>query len=914
MTHNRPHPLAPLNRHIGLYLQLFQPKCGVRFCETDRYDQRRPVSDPSTLPSTRASSCVPVESSPCLPGTSSELDQLTEVTVDSRSVTPSSSSSRPGRRARRLAQVTPRDQRIHLAVFATRDYAVNDIIVGCEGSFADLTEEEDLRLRGLHPPLDGHPDFSHLVNSRGKFQVFCGPARFVNHDCQNNVVLLREGFTIKFKVVKPIRADQEILTSYGANYFGEANCECMCATCEKAGRGFYSEDPPASQSVSAAMSTRIGAELSSIDLAATCPSDGMSSPLSIKDEGEEHSVIRPIGTPLANDVEHVLNMTTNVLRAVESRTKGANDAASYDSKPLVKPRARPGRPPGSKKTSIPAPAVNRLDSDDSRPSQPANPSRSSSLRRHQSRASLATAQLASRRPGSYVTSVRFIPTNDLTLPVYGFRERPDTTEAYTERRCAAEQPADATSAPSSVFEAPTGVESDSKVEAEPSVSVLTPVPTRRKTYWITSKQRQLGLLPWESNLAPSQGSPVGSTSNGISNPTSLDPRRYSSITPSLLGPSGSERRRLNSTVVEDAQASDEVPTDLLRKRKRATSETKLEPRLPKRSYWISTRDKQLGIVPWEPPQVTPPLSTPPITRATRSAQKAIQGVEPFKGLPSAPRGSRLNFRVIEQGTQEAGLLDSAIGRELLGFRPSTHNRSNPHPKRSTMLSTTSASPSETNETLAQDYEAEEPPGQSEAALRTVKPLSAAKRRKVHGMTPRTLGRKQKINSDATPDVEVRGEGGESGSSEVISTMTDAEGDERAVEGVRDVSEGESSVPRSTPIEFESPDAILESVVAIGSWSARRSSGLGMGPRPSRESGSSLESDRSCPRSIEGVKVGSKPISGSPPRIKDMGQDRHGARENDVMVMDEEEIDMLEEGEEAHVVAMVRAAVDEAQTS
>ncbi|OAV88001.1 hypothetical protein PTTG_07417, partial [Puccinia triticina 1-1 BBBD Race 1] len=83
--------------------------------------------------------------------------------------------------AQRRASTEPYNKLTHLAVFAAREYAPNDIIAGCKGSFADLTKQEDLKLRSnahlpLHPARAGSPaipprestDFSHIVNSRGK--------------------------------------------------------------------------------------------------------------------------------------------------------------------------------------------------------------------------------------------------------------------------------------------------------------------------------------------------------------------------------------------------------------------------------------------------------------------------------------------------------------------------------------------------------------------------------------------------------------------------------------------------------------------------------------------------------------------------------------------------------------------------
>lgn len=78
-------------------------------------------------------------------------------------------------------------------------------------------------------------NFSIVSSSRTKTQaIFLGPARFANHDCDANARLIPVG-TIDMEVHarRTIRPDEEITVSYGEDYFGENNCDCLCATCEK---------------------------------------------------------------------------------------------------------------------------------------------------------------------------------------------------------------------------------------------------------------------------------------------------------------------------------------------------------------------------------------------------------------------------------------------------------------------------------------------------------------------------------------------------------------------------------------------------------------------------------------------------------------------------------------------------------
>ncbi|WAQ93012.1 hypothetical protein PtA15_18A68 [Puccinia triticina] len=476
-----------LGKHIGLYLQLFLPKCGIRFCETDRYDQRRQAPPSPAAQAARQRSRI----------RPNELRDLL---------------------AQRRASTEPYNKLTHLAVFAARDYAPNDIIAGCEGSFADLTEQEDL-----------NTDFSHIVNSRGKFQVFCGPARFVNHDCDNNAVLLREGFTIKFKVTKHIKAGQEILTSYGTNYFGEKNCECMSTS-----------DQPQPLSV-------------------------------IKNEFDQ-----PVPSSLATDTD-----LSSLLDSSEDRTSRASNTPAPETSPTVSYSTTPSQGP-QKHRGLPF----------QQPSQPAAPrpsnSRSSSTRRQR------TSLPEHADPLTQARTAAFPAAPIAELPII--------------------QPAG--------FSAPV-------------------LPVKRKTYWITTKQKQLGLVPWE-HAALDRPSP-----------SALQP--HTPLTPSLLGPSRTERAVVGS-----------------QKRKPAT-EPRPATRLPRRSYWVSTKEKQLGILPWqEEPDDTDhpaPAHPPQPSRATRASRRASEGMDNVVGFPTAPRGSKLSYKIFDTDSHEYQLLNTAIGRELLGFRP-----------------------------------------------------------------------------------------------------------------------------------------------------------------------------------------------------------------------------------------------------
>lgn len=78
-------------------------------------------------------------------------------------------------------------------------------------------------------------DFSIVVSSRNKCaSLFMGPARFANHDCDANArLVITSQSTIEIFASKNIEQGDEITVTYGENYFGEDNCECLCQTCER---------------------------------------------------------------------------------------------------------------------------------------------------------------------------------------------------------------------------------------------------------------------------------------------------------------------------------------------------------------------------------------------------------------------------------------------------------------------------------------------------------------------------------------------------------------------------------------------------------------------------------------------------------------------------------------------------------
>ncbi|KAJ2742884.1 histone lysine methyltransferase Set9 [Coemansia sp. BCRC 34301] len=126
-------------------------------------------------------------------------------------------------------------ERSEARVVATKQYTLGMVISLCSGSVARLSEEEIQRMEREQA------DFSVMWWSKKKSMcLFLGPARFVNHDCDSNCRFTALGSdAICFQALRTIEPGEEITTHYGSSYFGDNNCECLCATCEKYSRGWY---------------------------------------------------------------------------------------------------------------------------------------------------------------------------------------------------------------------------------------------------------------------------------------------------------------------------------------------------------------------------------------------------------------------------------------------------------------------------------------------------------------------------------------------------------------------------------------------------------------------------------------------------------------------------------------------------
>ncbi|EJD03161.1 SET domain-containing protein, partial [Fomitiporia mediterranea MF3/22] len=136
----------------------------------------------------------------------------------------------------RYSRITGKNE---LCILATRPMPAGFLISELKGSLAELTDDEDKELKNPSGGIDGgRRDFS-VIHSKQlkKNHLFLGPARFVNHDCDNNCELFRDGRYITFRTIKPIALGQELTAHYGEGYFGKNNRHCLCETCERRGKG-----------------------------------------------------------------------------------------------------------------------------------------------------------------------------------------------------------------------------------------------------------------------------------------------------------------------------------------------------------------------------------------------------------------------------------------------------------------------------------------------------------------------------------------------------------------------------------------------------------------------------------------------------------------------------------------------------
>jgi [histone H4]-N-methyl-L-lysine20 N-methyltransferase len=114
------------------------------------------------------------------------------------------------------------------SITARRRIKKNETVKYLSGIQVVMTPEEEREISVRKK------DFSIVVSSRNKCaSLFMGPARFANHDCGANAKLMTTSQAgIEIIATRNIEVGDEITVTYGENYFGEDNCECLCKTCE----------------------------------------------------------------------------------------------------------------------------------------------------------------------------------------------------------------------------------------------------------------------------------------------------------------------------------------------------------------------------------------------------------------------------------------------------------------------------------------------------------------------------------------------------------------------------------------------------------------------------------------------------------------------------------------------------------
>ncbi|KAG0647659.1 Histone-lysine N-methyltransferase [Hyphodiscus hymeniophilus] len=124
------------------------------------------------------------------------------------------------------------------AVIARRFIRKGEVVKYLCGVQVVMTEEEEDLIKHTRR------DFSIVISSRkGSASLFLGPARFANHDCGANARLQTAGKDgMEIYAIQDIDIGDEITVSYGENYFGEDNCECLCKTCEDGCRNGWTAD------------------------------------------------------------------------------------------------------------------------------------------------------------------------------------------------------------------------------------------------------------------------------------------------------------------------------------------------------------------------------------------------------------------------------------------------------------------------------------------------------------------------------------------------------------------------------------------------------------------------------------------------------------------------------------------------
>ncbi|TIB01362.1 hypothetical protein E3P96_02395 [Wallemia ichthyophaga] len=131
---------------------------------------------------------------------------------------------------RRLSSLTHKEE---YSLIATKNITSNTPVKNCLATLTKITPKQDQIL------TDSNNDWSVLTSLSSGTRIFLGPARFANHDCNNNCQLQRTKDHINLVTIRCIRKGDEILLNYGPHYFGENNEKCFCRSCEAGCKGAF---------------------------------------------------------------------------------------------------------------------------------------------------------------------------------------------------------------------------------------------------------------------------------------------------------------------------------------------------------------------------------------------------------------------------------------------------------------------------------------------------------------------------------------------------------------------------------------------------------------------------------------------------------------------------------------------------
>lgn len=195
------------------------------------------------------------------------------------------------------------------AIIARRYIRRGEPIKYLTGIQVEMNEQEERE-------LSSRTDFSIVLSSRRKRpSLFLGPARFANHDCDSNARLNTNGpHGIHIVACKDIVPGDEITVTYGDDYFGDDNCECLCGTCESWQRNGWDPRGPLLREDSSDEEDEDEAE--AVQARRPEPSRAKKrrrsheGPLEINDDGEEVPRKRGPGRPRKRQrPEHLGNVT-----------------------------------------------------------------------------------------------------------------------------------------------------------------------------------------------------------------------------------------------------------------------------------------------------------------------------------------------------------------------------------------------------------------------------------------------------------------------------------------------------------------------------------------------------------------------------------------------------------------------------